>query len=31
MKRALNLEKSLREFQTAKELIPGGVLGIRRP
>ncbi len=27
----LNLEKSMRLFEEAKDLIPGGVLGIRRP
>jgi len=27
----LNLTKSLQEFEYAKSLIPGGVLGIRRP
>lgn len=27
----LNLQNSLNEYETAKKLIPGGVLGIRRP
>lgn len=31
MSKALNLEKSLALFEKAKELSPGGVLGIRRP
>ena len=31
IKEALNLSRSLEEFQKAKDLIPGGVLGIRRP
>lgn len=31
MKERLNLEKSLAEFDLGKKLIPGGVLGIRRP
>ena len=30
-KNPLNLERSIREFDRAKALIPGGVLGIRRP
>ena len=28
---ALNLENSFKEFEKAKTLVPGGVLGIRRP
>lgn len=31
MKDKLNLEKSLAEFERGKKLVPGGVLGIRRP
>ncbi len=29
--KALNLENSIRELERARDLIPGGVLGIRRP